>query len=45
MIVPAERKPELAPLADAFDRSRLYRRLAVMPDGDRVYLLEGDPRR
>jgi hypothetical protein len=45
VIVPSRRKPELAPLADAFDRSRLYRRLAVMPDGDRVYLLEGEPRR
>jgi hypothetical protein len=45
VIVPARRKPELARLAAAFDRSRLYRRLAVMPDGDRVYLLEGEPGR
>jgi hypothetical protein len=45
VIVPAQRKPELAPLAEAFDRSRLYQELAVMPDGDRIYLLEGEPGR
>jgi hypothetical protein len=39
VIVPCGRKPELAALAAAFDRSPAYRFVAMAEDGDRVYEL------
>jgi hypothetical protein len=39
LIVPAGRKPALAPLAEAFDRSRVFGFLLQTADGDRIYEL------
>ena len=44
VIVPCGRKPQLAALAAAFDRSAAYRHVATADDGDRIYeLLGGTP--
>jgi hypothetical protein len=41
VIVPVGRKPEFAPLATAFDRSRTFAFTAAAEDGDRVYEVRG----
>jgi len=42
LIVPAGRKPALRPLAAAFESSRVFERVAELPDGDRIYELHAE---